>query len=932
MWNNNNRLSLYSQRLSTGLRINSAKDDAANLGISEKLQSNLKATDILKNNASTGVDALKTVDGDLGQVTNLLQRMRDLTVQGLNGVYSASEQAMMMNEVNQLGAEVKRITQSSVFADKKLLDSTANANDPLKIYVNDHGSENYIDLSNIAKNMLFADVIAKDANVYMLPMTPAQTSYVEFNNKLYQINNTSATNKNLIYGYEEDLVNENNSVTLVDDSAGVTKSFVGAYQNDQVQMGNGEIYLNVAGGQTLNFTVGTNVFSLTNSDAAQQTAVFKTVGAALNMVSGQSVSGSFQYGLSAYNSAAGTESAIALNGGEQKYINYAGKLYSVTNNSGTEETFVYRNNAGNLQGLSGNVTTANVGTIATPTNLGVTDRYETLNASQELFYDNGGTIYSLKNNTAQAQMVELSAANNIINPNTSVTKSALSTITGATGMTNPYAIDAVAGQKYYVRSNDNSTIHELTASATGTLLIDFDGANINSIGGVGAAKTTTTAPDYENVTPDGSQKFTIDISANQQEAITIGNEVYKISNTSGITSTVTFNYDALTKSLSLDMPNANITLDGYQGDLATKNVLGPNDYYVPSLAAGASTYIKTGTDIFKITNSSGTSINSTFNYNAGAHTLTSTTAGMASTLETQPTFTNNTASDKGLRLTGGQTQLVQFGSDYFEIKNNTANEQSIVFAYNAGNITVNDAGIAASLTITKHVSSAQTALAAGDVYTTLTAGGSKNLSVANRYFEIDNTSGARTALFRRAGNTLTQRAGTGVNNTYNGAESFETTSTTSDYYIEMNGGEQQYIKVGSYAYNMNNTTGTSKTDVFRQVGSNLVSQNPNITELNMPISNQSNFSQLMPIIDWALGTVSDKRSEIGSKMKALEETMEMKFSDGISLTSANSVIRDTDMAKERSNYVKDSILRDYSVNMFKQFKDMSGSLALTLLM
>jgi hypothetical protein len=59
-------------------------------------------------------------------------------------------------------------------------------------------------------------------------------------------------------------------------------------------------------------------------------------------------------------------------------------------------------------------------------------------------------------------------------------------------MTNPYSIDALAGQKYYVRSNDNSTIHELTASATGTLLIDFDGTNINSIGGVGAVKTTTT--------------------------------------------------------------------------------------------------------------------------------------------------------------------------------------------------------------------------------------------------------------------------------------------------------------------------------------------------------------------------------------------------------------------------------------------------------
>lgn len=936
LWNSSNKLNTYAQRLASGLRINSAQDDAANLSLSEKVKAKLDSTSILKDNISYGVDTLKTLDGDLDQVSNILQRMRVLTVQGLNGVYSSSEQSMIMKEVNQLGTEIKRICQSSTFSDKKLLDSVTAITDPLKIFINDsrqiNPTDNYLDLSAVSKNMLFADVLAKDKNVYMMGMTPSQTSYVEFNNKLYQVTNTSASDKNLIYGYEENLADENKSVNLIDDTAGVTSSFVDFYKNDQVQMGNGEIYLNVASGQTANFTIGGNVFSLTNSDAAQQTAVFKTSGTNLNMVSGQNVSGAFQYAISPYNTATGTESAISLNGSGQKYINYAGKLYSLQNNSATEETFVYKNNAGNLQSLSGNITPTLVGNISASTNLNATDEYAKLAASQELFYNNGGTVYSLKNNTAEAQLVTLDSANNIINPNTSITKTALSTITGSTGMANPYTIDAVAGQKYYVRSNDNSKIHELTAGGTGKLLIDFDGTNINSTGGVGAVITTTQAPDFENVTPDGLNKFTIDLSASTQESITIGSELYKISNSGALKNSLTFTYDSVGKAISLDVPDGEVTVDGYQSDLATKTALGANDYYVPSLAAGQSTYIKTGSDIFKITNSSGSATDSIFNYNAGAHSLTSTTPLMSGDLLSQPTFTNNTAQDKNLKLLSGQTKFVQFGNDNFEIKNNLASEQSIVFDYNAGNLNVADPEIAGNLTITKHVASAQTALVAGDVYKTMTAGETQYFSVANKYFQEENTTAARTAVFRRTGNALNQLAGTGINQTYKGDESFETTSTASDYYIEMNGNEEQYIKVGSYAYKMDNITGTAKTEVFRQVGSNLVSQNTNITELNIPIANQNNFSQLMPVIDWSIGVISEKRSEVGSKLQTLSQELELNTSKGISLTATNSDIKDADIAKEQSSYLKESILKNYNANLLKQVTNMNREFILGLLM
>ena len=121
LFNASNSLQKNMQKLSSGLRINTAGDDAAGLAISEKMKANINASEVAKLNTQTGISMLQTAEGDLGVLQDNLQRMRDLAVQSANGVYSSSERAMIQAEFKERLLEVDRIVQSSKFSDMKLL-------------------------------------------------------------------------------------------------------------------------------------------------------------------------------------------------------------------------------------------------------------------------------------------------------------------------------------------------------------------------------------------------------------------------------------------------------------------------------------------------------------------------------------------------------------------------------------------------------------------------------------------------------------------------------------------------------------------------------------------------------------------------------------------------------------------------------------------
>ena len=115
------------ERLSSGLRINRAADDAAGLSISEKLRSQIRGLNRASMNALDGISLIQTAEGALNEVHGILQRMRELSVQAANGVYTANDRQAIQQEVSQLIDEIDRIAWTTEFNTKKLLDGTLQA-------------------------------------------------------------------------------------------------------------------------------------------------------------------------------------------------------------------------------------------------------------------------------------------------------------------------------------------------------------------------------------------------------------------------------------------------------------------------------------------------------------------------------------------------------------------------------------------------------------------------------------------------------------------------------------------------------------------------------------------------------------------------------------------------------------------------------------
>lgn len=112
------------QRLSSGLRINSAKDDAAGLAISDRMTSQIRGLDQARRNANDGVSLAQTAEGSLSTASDMLQRIRELSVQSANATNSVTDRAALQSEANQLTSELDRLSTTTQFNGQNLLDGT----------------------------------------------------------------------------------------------------------------------------------------------------------------------------------------------------------------------------------------------------------------------------------------------------------------------------------------------------------------------------------------------------------------------------------------------------------------------------------------------------------------------------------------------------------------------------------------------------------------------------------------------------------------------------------------------------------------------------------------------------------------------------------------------------------------------------------------
>src|SRR5690606_9837586 len=139
-----NALSTSLERLSSGSRINSAKDDAAGMQIANRLTSQINGLGVAVKNANDGISIAQTAEGALQESNSILQRMRDLSLQAANGSNGATERQALNDEVKQLQQELNRIATTTTFGGQQLLDGTfgtknfqvgSNANETIAVNI-----------------------------------------------------------------------------------------------------------------------------------------------------------------------------------------------------------------------------------------------------------------------------------------------------------------------------------------------------------------------------------------------------------------------------------------------------------------------------------------------------------------------------------------------------------------------------------------------------------------------------------------------------------------------------------------------------------------------------------------------------------------------------------------------------------------------------
>ena len=258
------------QRLSSGLRINSAKDDAAGLAIGNRLTAQINGINQAIRNANDGLSVAQVSEGALSESTNLLQRMRELAVQSANASNSSSDRAALQTEVTQLIAEMDRISTNTKFGNVSLLDGTfsaqsfqvgANASETLSVSIASSASSALGATSTSAAAVSFANF--KSANATASAATPAsgvaaQTLSVE----------TNGTRTNV-------------AVAAGASAAAITASF-NAAQTDLVASASTGARLSITGGTTNNTTsVTINGQVLANLDVSSNATASASVASAI---------------------------------------------------------------------------------------------------------------------------------------------------------------------------------------------------------------------------------------------------------------------------------------------------------------------------------------------------------------------------------------------------------------------------------------------------------------------------------------------------------------------------------------------------------------------------------------------------------------------------------------------------------------------------
>lgn len=909
------------ERMATGYKINRAKDDAANINIAEHLKTQINSARVLKKGSSMAIDMLSNAEGALIDINNSLLRIRNLTLQQMNGIYDDKAQAAMDAEIQQQIAHIVQTVNKAEFNGRKLFDGSIQ-DMRIPLYDTTSGLSG-LTLDELFKKPDLVDVFTGQKNLYFVDAKAGETYYADFDGKLFAI--TSAKDQQVTYNYSA------GKIEFVD-CTGVKAVELGSYDNSYTSLGNGEQYLQMEANKSYYIKSNNKVYELKNTSAVSQVVVFKTDNAgALDIVSGDGVQKNFLYDLSTYTSI-NSGQALELKAGSTQHYIFNNKLYEIT--STKNQTFIFNNKNGNLNPIAGDdgVTVNLVGNMKTGVTTGVASYIE-LNPNETKYYEFGGKIYQITNNAASKQNFILDSNNNIKDSNGNIVRTQLATdvLASFTDYANLQSMTVTAGSEYYLKNEDGSGITKITAQEDGVIYFDKSNSGFDKF--VGAKVSVTDIIDYEQASLNASSQFDITVEAGQTKFISINNEIYTVKNDTASDFTKTFTYDASLKTIEefVDpsiVPQPTPVIGSYIADFSASVAQQPDDKQFLQNFAGTA-YVKNGDDIFEITNN-GSAQDIVFDIDAQTGMLVPVNAsGVSVNKMSTAVFSSLNGNNFSSVINPGETQYMMFTINgvqrVYKVTNNSADKQSVIYEKTNGvSITSGD-----GVVIDEYSDMVRSTGIGNDYfYLDFSTETQKNININGRFYEITNNDRS-TALFRINGNNIVQVAGSSASITSK-QESTGINSSASQYEIELQPDETKYIKIGDSVYSLVNNTSFKQTQVFNTNGNTLDCVNANISPRGYNLSNTP-MQQMLIKTDWAMNSVLNIRASIGAAHNVLEAAISRNTNLEINLTEARSTIMDADFAEESANLVRNQILQNVSVSLLSQVSSVKRGVVLRLI-
>ncbi|MGU8834127.1 flagellin N-terminal helical domain-containing protein [Clostridium perfringens] len=163
LFRNEQAMNKSIEKLSSGLRINRAADDAAGLAVSEKMRSQIRGLEMAKKNAQDGISLVQTAEGAMNEIHDMLQRLRELTVQGTNGIYTTADKANIQAEAEQLLTQIDEIAEKSNFNGINLLNGAGDVELQIGLNADDRITIDAVDVTAATLGVDTLDVTNTDS-------------------------------------------------------------------------------------------------------------------------------------------------------------------------------------------------------------------------------------------------------------------------------------------------------------------------------------------------------------------------------------------------------------------------------------------------------------------------------------------------------------------------------------------------------------------------------------------------------------------------------------------------------------------------------------------------------------------------------------------------------------------------------------------------